>query len=69
MSGQPVRLHTDLDDVRAALLSKQSVSQRELHKSARGILLPRSTTVAVQLTVMTLVEGTCESCPLSSTRI
>lgn len=63
MSGQPVRLHTDLDDVRAALLSKQSVSQRELHKTAWGILLPRSTTVLVQITVMTVIEGTCESFP------
>ncbi|KAK9832375.1 hypothetical protein WJX74_008047 [Apatococcus lobatus] len=58
MSGQPVRLHSELDEVRAALLSKQSYSQRELHKAAWGIFLPRSTTVLVQLTVMTLVEGT-----------
>ena len=65
MSGQPVRLHSELDEVRAALLSKQSYSQRELHKAAWGIFLPRSTTVLLQLTIMTLVEGTCELFPLS----
>ena len=60
MSGQPVRLHSEFDDVRAALLSKQATSQRELHKVARGIFLPRSTTVLVQLTLMTVLEGTCK---------
>lgn len=60
MSGQPLRLHSEFDDVRAALLSKQSLSQRELHRVARGIFLPRSTTVLVQLTLMTVLEGTCK---------